>query len=306
MHSHLSLIALIAKSDNIVLLICHIELTKTNNMPSNLKIVIDRPGHDDKRDFLIIFSYNNSMGIDETKKADFLRIVKPLNLKNPEGTFVIASSIVYGKLIDNCSIANALKSNDFDNDISKLFDLLLDIDNLSDIESMRISFKIKNKDNIQSFNLSHFDFYKVVIDGIINTYRNNFIQENVVKGYNYTNMDNIDFMREESYRLKQTKLFHQEHFQHRPNSNNRSYALLILFFTILKISPNKANCNLMIELLQLFGLWKKELDVTPNSYKLIIRQYDTASKKYQLIFRKGIFQDDAVHKGIDLDFEDFT
>ncbi|MCQ2329777.1 MAG: hypothetical protein MJZ93_04385 [Paludibacteraceae bacterium] len=275
-------------------------------MPSNLKIVIDRPDSDDKRDFLIIFSSKGSQEVEETKKADFLRIVKPLNLKNPEGTFIIASSIVYGNLIDNCSIAKALKSNDFDNDISKLFDLLLDIDNLSNIENMRISFKIKDRDNIQSFNLPHFDFYKVVIDGIINTYRNNFIQENVVKGYNYINMDNIDFMREESYRLKQTKLFHQEHFQHRPNSNNHSYALLILFFTILKITPNKVNCNIMIELFQLFGLWKEGLDITPNSYKLIIRQYDTASKKYQLIFKKGIFQDSSVYKGIELDFEDFT
>lgn len=272
-------------------------------MASNIKIHIERTDSDDNREVLFVCQAPENSAISEDIESRFLKIIEPLKLDNPKGVFVIACSIAYGIILDKQYVANMFRPNDFDDDIRRLFELLHGMRDWNDIEAMRISLKMKDKTEIQSFNLPHKEFYDAVVNSIITTYRKKFVLDKISKAYDYEGLSNNDFIKNESERLNNMRGFYQEYFKHRPNTNNRNYALLILFFSILKIEPTKDNCNIMIELFQLFGLWKEKIEVNNSSYKLVIRQWHTAKKRYQLVFKNGVFQDKEIYKGLDIEFE---
>lgn len=268
-------------------------------MPPIINIKLDDSGCDGRKPVLVC--RDNAVpypDIDKNREQQFLDLVAQLNLVNPKGIYALVHHIKYCQLIDDDEMANWVKPNECDWEMLSLMEMLLASSGWKDVENVRIGYKFKDGGKTKSVNLANHKFYEDMTQSVLKTYLKKFAPRYIVKEYFEKKYKWDDIIRHEVDRLRKLKKFWTERTKHRPSTNKRNYCILLLFFDILEVSPNKENCNLMIRLLQFMNLWKEELLVHENSYKLILRQWSTA-QMYKLLFLEKDFPEKTLLEGIE-------
>lgn len=265
-------------------------------MPPIIDIKLDDTCCDGRKP-IVIAKNEGYPELDNALKQQFMELLAPLGLKNPEGVYLLAHYIKHGRVLDDDELAQWVKPNDCDWNVLSLMEMLLSISGWKDVECVRVGYVLKSDGKTRSVSMNNKKLYEKLTKSVLATYLENYAPRYIVKEYVEKKYEWKDIIKHEVERLRELRAFSARRLNHRPLSNQKIYCMLLLFFDILEVKANKENSNIMIKLLQLMGLWKENQQVNADSYKLIIRQWHGA-QKYKMFLRKMDCADMKLFDGI--------